>query len=237
MDGQRGAVVLMNANTGEIFVMASHPTFNPVDLNERGMDLNKDPDKPLINRVTQGLYPIGTLIEPFASALYPDDTFHPNDLQSVYNAFGFSRAPLLRMPLADPVTDKEGQDLHITPLQAALASAALSNHGTVPAPRVATGVNTPGGGWVVLPALGTEFEAIPGAAADAIAQSLIDEGQVHWSYVGEAASGESPVTWFIGGTPPNWQASPLVVVVLLEEQNPQMAQEIGRDLLSAAMNP
>jgi hypothetical protein len=90
---------------------------------------------------------------------------------------------------------------------------------------------------VVLSALGTEFEAIPASAADEAAQSLIVDGQSYWAHVGEAQSSESPVTWFIGGTPPNWQASPLVVVVLLEDDNARLAEEIGRELLSAAMNP
>jgi cell division protein FtsW (lipid II flippase) len=237
MSGQRGAVLLLNADSGEIFVMSSHPTFDPAELNELGTELNKDPDKPLINRVTQGLYPIGTLIEPFAQALYGDKALNQNDLQSVYETFGFSRTPALRMPVAEPVTDKDGQDLHISPLQVALASAALSNHGMVPAPRIATAVNTPNDGWVVLPALGTEFETIPASTADEAAQSLIAEGQGHWAHVGEAEGDESPVTWFIGGTPPNWQASPLVVVVLLEDNQARLAEEIGSQLLSAAMNP
>ena len=41
----------------------------------------------------------------------------------------------------------------------------------------------------------------------------------------------------MGGTPPNWQATPLVLVVLLEEDNVDLAQEIGRELLDSAMNP
>ena len=53
-----GAVILMNAQTGETS-MASSPTFDPNHLNEIGHRLNKDPDKPLINRATQGLYPPG----------------------------------------------------------------------------------------------------------------------------------------------------------------------------------
>ena len=237
MSEQRGAVVLLNAHSGEIFVMSSHPTFDPADLNELGTELNKDPDKPLINRATQGLYPIGTLIEPFAQTLYEDKTLKQNDLQTVYKTFGFSRAPVLRMPVAEPVTDKDGQDLHVSPLQVALASAALSNHGTIPALRIATAVNTPNDGWVVLPALGTEFKAIPASAAEETAQSLMTDGQGYWAYVGKAERDESPVTWFVGGTPPNWQASPLVVAVLLEEDNPRLAEDIGRELLSAAMNP
>lgn len=235
MSEQKGAVVLLNAQSGEIFVMSSYPTFNPADLNEVGTELNKDPDKPLINRVTQGLYPLGTLTETFKQVLYGDRPISQNE--EMYNAFGFSRAPLLRMPVADPISPTREGDLHVSPLQVALASAALSNHGTVPAPRIATAVNTPNDGWVVLPALGTAFDAIPASAADEAAQALITEGRGYWAHIGEAESEESPITWFIGGTPPNWQASPLVAVVLLEQSDPQLAEMIGTELLSAAMNP
>jgi hypothetical protein len=119
----------------------------------------------------------------------------------------------------------------------ALASAALSNHGTIPAPRIATALNTPNDGWVVLPALGTPVEAIPTSTADAAAESMRVDGQSYWAYIGQAESDESSLTWFIGGTPPNWQASPLVAVVLLEEENESLADDIGRELLTAAMNP
>jgi cell division protein FtsW (lipid II flippase) len=234
---RRGAVVLLNARSGEIYVMASRPTFNPIELNELGMQLNKDPDKPLINRAAQGLYPLGTLIEPFAQALDGDRAMDGTVLKTIYKTFGFDRAPLLRMPVAQPVASADAQDLHVSPLQVALASAALSNHGTIPAPRIATAVDTPNDGWVVLPALGTPFDAIPAAAADEAAEALIMEGRGDWAYTGQAESDESPLTWFIGGTPPNWQASPLVAVVLLEEDNGQLAQEIGQELLTAAMNP
>lgn len=237
MRGQRGAVVLLNAQSGEIFVMASHPTFDPARLNELGMQLNKDPDKPLINRAAQGLYPLGTLIEPFAQSLHADQALGQAEMQTMYETFGLSRAPRLRMPVAEPVAHADGQDLHVSPLQVALASAALSNHGTIPAARIATAVNTPNDGWVVLPALGTPFEAIPAPAADEVAQSLIVDGRGYWTYTGQAESDESPLAWFIGGTPPNWQASPLVAVVLLEADNEPLAQEIGRELLEAAMNP
>lgn len=233
----RGAAVLLNTQTGEIFVMSSHPTFDPANLNEMGAQLNKDPEKPLINRATQGLYPIGTLIEPFHQALFGTKPASPTDLQKVYGTFGFYRAPLLRMQVAAPISETEGKELHVSPLQVALASAALSNHGTIPAPRIATAVDTPNDGWVVLPALGTPVEAIESSAADETAQSLIVDGESYWAHVGQAKSDESSVTWFIGGTPPNWQASPMVVVVLLEEDNVRLAGRIGKELLVDAMNP
>jgi cell division protein FtsW (lipid II flippase) len=233
----RGAAVLLNTQTGEIFVMSSHPTFDPANLNEMGAQLNKDPEKPLINRATQGLYPIGTLIEPFHQVLFGTKPTSQTDLQKVYGTFGFYRAPLLRMQVAAPISETEGKELHVSPLQVALASAALSNHGTIPAPRIATAVDTPNDGWVVLPALGTPVEAIESSAADETAQSLIVDGESYWAHVSQAKSDESSVTWFIGGTPPNWQASPMVVVVLLEEDNVRLAGRIGKELLVDAMNP
>jgi cell division protein FtsW (lipid II flippase) len=237
MKDHRGAVILLNAKSGEIFVMSSHPTYDPSNLNEIGMQLNKDPDKPLINRTAQGLYPTGTMVEPFELSLFGKKSLSQAELQTVYETFGFYRAPLLRLQVAEPISETEVNDLHVSPLQVALAAAALSNHGTVPAPRIATAVNTPNDGWVVLPALGTPIEAIQPSAADETAQSLIVDGESYWGHIGQAKSDESPVTWFIAGTPPNWQASPMVVVVLLEEDNARLAQRIGKELLIDAMKP
>ena len=237
MTDHRGAVVLLNAQSGEIFVMSSHPTYDPSNLNELGTQLNKDPEKPLINRATQGLYPTGTMIEPFEQALFGNKALSQTELKNVYQAFGFYRAPLLRLQVAEPVSATELKDMHVSPLQVALASAALSNHGTVPGPRIAMAVNTPNDGWVVLPALGAPFEAIQAETADETAQSLIVDAESYWGHVGQAKSDESSVTWFISGTPPNWQAAPLVVVVLLEEDNVRLAQRIGNELLVDAMNP
>ena len=237
MLGHRGAAILLNAASGEIFVMSSQPTFNPKQLDEFGSDLNEDPSKPLINRAAQGLYAIGSLAEPFAFTLYDKQTLSEEELNNVYETFGFYRTPLLRMEVAKPLINAEVKDLHVSPLQVALASAALSNHGTVPAPRIATAVNTPEEGWIVLPALGTPFTAIPESSADDAAESLMVDGESYWAHVGRAEGSESPVTWFIAGTPPNWQATPMVVVVLLEEDNAQLAQWIGGELIVDAMNP
>jgi hypothetical protein len=107
----------------------------------------------------------------------------------------------------------------------------------IPAPRIATAVNTPNDGWVILPALGTPFKAVEEAEAEEAAGSFIQQGHNYWSYTGQATEKDSAVTWFIAGTPPNWQASPLVVVVLLEEDNMKLAQRIGQELLVDAMYP
>jgi hypothetical protein len=119
----------------------------------------------------------------------------------------------------------------------ALACAALSNHGIVPAPRIAMAVNTPVDGWVTLPALGTPFEALQASAADEAASSYLVENQTYWQHIGRAQENASSFTWLIGGTPPSWQATPLTIVVVLEEDNERLAQHIGQELLLDAMNP
>jgi cell division protein FtsW (lipid II flippase) len=237
LTGHSGAAILMNAQTGEILAMASSPTFNSNYLNEIGPQLNKDPGKPLINRAVQGVYPTGTMLEPFVQALSGTDQTSGTDTQKAYDAFGFGKSPQLQFETGGGVANSGGNNPHVSPLQAVLAAAAISNHGVVPAARIAMAVDTPQEGWVVLPALGKPFEAVKSAQADDAAKANAVEGQNYWSHIGQAIGKEGPVTWFTAGTLPGWQGTPLAVVVLLEEDNERQAQWIGQELLTGALNP
>lgn len=237
LSDKTGSVILLNAQSGEILAMASHPTFDPNLLGEIGAELNSDPGKPLINRATLGLYPMGSLVDPFAKMIYGNRNLKNDELQKVYETFGLDRAPAIEIPVAGSLSNPELEQFHVSPLQVALASAALSNHGTIPAPIVATAVNTPNDGWVVLSAEGTSLEAVQPSAADEAATSLVKSEKSFWSYTTRAIEKGSSVTWFIAGTPPNWQGSPMVVVVLLEENNVSLARQIGEELLANAMKP
>lgn len=67
---KRGAVVALNPQTGSILAMVSKPSYNP-NLFIDGIDtetwksLNEDWRHPLLNRVTQGMYPPGSTFKPF----------------------------------------------------------------------------------------------------------------------------------------------------------------------------
>jgi cell division protein FtsW (lipid II flippase) len=237
LSGHSGAVILMNAQTGEILAMASSPTFNPNHLNELGSQLSKDPGKPLINRAVQGLYPTGSMLEPFMQALSGSNQPNATEKRKAYDAFGFGNPPQLQFETAASGTNPGENEFHASPLQAVLAAAALSNHGIVPAPRIATAVNTPTEGWVILPAVEKSTEAVKQAQADVTAAANATEGQNYWSHIGRATGTEGPVTWFTAGTLPGWQGTPLAVVVLLEEDNERQAQWIGQELLTGAMTP
>lgn len=65
-----GALVLLNADSGEILAIASHPTFDPNRLEEDWELLISDPGAPLFNRATLGRYPPGAALGPllFAAA-------------------------------------------------------------------------------------------------------------------------------------------------------------------------
>ncbi len=68
MTGQTGALILLNAQSGEILTLISTPTFDPNRLDETWDDLLADPRAPLLNRATQGAYPVGAALGPFLLA-------------------------------------------------------------------------------------------------------------------------------------------------------------------------
>jgi penicillin-binding protein 2 len=69
----RGVIIAMDPNNGEIFALASAPTFDPNLFSQRittkegraeYQKLLNDPDKPLIDRAIQGKYPPGSTWKP-----------------------------------------------------------------------------------------------------------------------------------------------------------------------------
>lgn len=70
----QGAVVALNANNGEVLAMATYPRYDPNELTYGRFDsarwdaLTTDPARPLVNRATQGLYPIGSVFKVVTTA-------------------------------------------------------------------------------------------------------------------------------------------------------------------------
>ena len=68
--GRAGSVVVLDVKTGAVLAMASYPTYNPAIFDQvqaeaqaaLGQVLN-DPTQPLLNRVTQGAYPTGSIFK------------------------------------------------------------------------------------------------------------------------------------------------------------------------------
>ena len=274
-----GSVILMNAETGEILAMASHPYFNPATLEEDWDTLSSNEDASLLNRATQGSYPTGAALFPFvlttqlstvtANAdpgdlllgyqLYTNCAEYPygkltwrslatNGCQNAMEGlvdladtdviadmiqnFGFTTFPALNLPVAEVEPQTEITNLTISPLQMALAASALTYEGTLPAPRIVNGYQDPDAEWITLPKLGTASQAINQVTASQVTEFLKVEGTSRWQITASAVTQDNePVTWFIAGTTSDWFGQPLVVVVVLEEDNPEKAKSIGVSLL------
>ncbi|MBR2438704.1 MAG: hypothetical protein IKB25_00800 [Lentisphaeria bacterium] len=69
IQGLSAAVVVMDANTGEIIVMASAPSYSPQEFvpyitRKRYKQLLEDPERPLFNKAAQGAFSPGSIIKP-----------------------------------------------------------------------------------------------------------------------------------------------------------------------------
>jgi cell division protein FtsW (lipid II flippase) len=216
LEGQRGALVLLNANTGEILAMASHPGFDANRLSADWAELVNDADAPLFNRATLGRYPVGEL-----------EQLLPQGLAGL----GVDPTPRLRLPTGDAAGDLPEPGAY-SPLQAALAAAALSNNGIRPAPRIVTAVNLPGSGWTLLPALDQPLEVVAAEAAQRFKDKHAFKGDVFWQVIVEAGTDSgAPLTWYLGGALSVRDGMPLALAVALEDQNPGLAERIGQALL------
>ncbi len=83
---ERGALVAIEPETGEVLAFVSMPTYDP-NLFVDGIDvanwkaLNEDPDVPLLNRPLRGTYPPGSTYKPFmALAVLANKVRSPGDM-------------------------------------------------------------------------------------------------------------------------------------------------------------
>lgn len=247
-----GAIVLLNAQTGEILAISSHPYFDANTLDGRWAELIQDETSPLFDRAVLGEYPVGAAMGPLlwgavrAREVLPlaspdavsilEEQLGAENVSSLYQRLGLFTAPAIRLPTGAGRSDVQ-YGVRASPLQVALAVAALSAQGTRPAPLLVSAVHTPQAGWVLLPSLGQPAPILPAGAVNETLALLTDENSPTWSFVSTIpAKRDQPVTWFVGGTLPDWQGAPLALAVLLEADNAALAFEIGQTVLQAAIH-
>ena len=290
----RGALVLLNAGSGEILAMASHPSFDPNLLEQNWNLWIKDPDSPFLDRATQGRYPIGTALGPFLLAEASEKGFLPTlpenlsypfngkpwdcalmptaplnwgkaiasgcpgalvtlgnqlntgDIQNLYHSLALDQTPNVPIPVANanPIPTIEKLDeaalgqlpLSVSPLQMALAAASLSANGNRPAPQLAISMHTPSQGWVIFPT-GSPSQIFPAGLTQSTTAQLASNGSPIWQIVATAQSQKNMVTWYLAGTGQDWNGSPLALALVLEQNNPVLAQMIGSTLLNSTAQP
>lgn len=222
LSGQSGAVVLLNAKSGEILVMATSPSFNANLLETSWDELVADAKAPLLNRATQGRYPADNILK----TLFPESS---TPLMELMNP------PQIRLPVGEPT---DPGDPIFSPLQIALGAAAITEQGVRPAPLVVLAVNTPQAGWVLLPSLEKPSQLVTAEVAYEVATQLSHPELAIWySVAAEQNQQDSGISWFSGGTLPGWEGLPLALVVIVEDNNPAVVENIGKTILQEALLP
>jgi peptidoglycan glycosyltransferase len=116
LQGQKGSVVAIVPDTGEVRVMASIPEYDPADVatSEGFQRLNEDEDAPLFNRATQaGYQPGSTMKVVTAAAALDSGAYEPDSTVSGESPKIISGAPLENaggenfgdIPLTDALTN------------------------------------------------------------------------------------------------------------------------------------
>ena len=213
LSGQQGTLILLNAETGEILVMSSHPTFDPNLLDDTWDELFQNIQAPLINRVTQGIYPTGDLADqPFLQAASNPEV-----------------GPVaLRLPQANNNLPEDA-----SPLDVAFSAASLSNAGVRPAPRLALSYQHPEDGWKLFPLLGTTVNLLTPEEVNSQIINLASQDFPIWQY--STIVPDKELTWFLAGTLSEVKP-PVTLVLILENENLPLAEEIGEAIMMEVIN-
>ena len=236
---ESGAAVVMNARTGEILAMASHPTFDPNLLESERDALVEDPRAPLLNRATQGLFSAGDLVrligliglaehdrplplDPLRRPL-PDlvMSLSRSEFLETVQVLNLDSEIEFRLPtragaVPNAWPDKAAE-LGITPLHLALIGAALMQDGLAPTPSL------------IAPVAPSHQRLMQAETAAAVSPLVRDFSARALPDV----TGNQPLSWYLGliaSEPPRV----VVVVAITLEADQNAAREIGQQI-SATM--
>lgn len=70
LENKKGAIGVMEIATGKMLAMVSTPAYNPNELTELWENINDSTEAPLLNRLTQGLYPPGSTFKLMTTLAY-----------------------------------------------------------------------------------------------------------------------------------------------------------------------
>jgi cell division protein FtsW (lipid II flippase) len=289
---QTGGLILMNAQSGEVLIMSSSPTFDANLLDTNWEKWKTSGSSPLLNRVTQGQYPPGAATGGLILAKYLSDSklsnmppsvddytgdnfcaidpgnkptwrtlvtsgctaaismltarYTPVEVLGFYRQFGLLAQPDFPIESADPTTGifldsysglfTGSTDVLISPLQMAVAASSLSNGGYLVSPIISTAFRSLESEWLTL-SKNAAPNKLTSFNADGSNSLLLTSDFTGWEILADAYNKTEKISWYLAGTPPEWQGTPLILVIALENSSSEIVQEIGRKVFEAAITP
>ncbi|MGI6643785.1 MAG: penicillin-binding transpeptidase domain-containing protein [Bacillota bacterium] len=221
-----GAVVVLDASTGEVLAMASRPNMDQNDTSPK----KGQPDDPLVNRAISA-FPLGPLLEPLALSFALDNRAEgemtPLELGRYARACGFLR--LTGIPLPGESPGSFDKDLTATPLQIAAFYRAIAWDGVWRQPSLILGQEV------------RETRIMSSETADTLANKLLKQVRQGtgseawvpwWGSAGWAGAG-----WFSGWTPVILPRYAITVFVQQDREEPNEAALIFREIAFSLLSP
>ncbi|MPM31760.1 hypothetical protein SDC9_78317 [bioreactor metagenome] len=122
-------------------------------------------------------------------------------------------------------------NIRVSPLQMAIAAAEITNGGQRVSPSFVTAYQVSEGDWRYI-STQTSNDEIEAFSSPEATNLLTQPDSPNWQVVSSVKDQDKWVSWFVGGTPANWQGVPLAIVVVLEDSTPTQTAEIGQTLFN-----
>ncbi len=244
----QGAVTLLDITNGEVLALVSHPAYDPNTLDEDWNTLAADPNAPLLNRATQGVYPVGDLARlvglagllsagittPPDPLLTPLDDMlaplGPSGYLATARQLGFDVSPPFDLPtgpgLLPDFNDSRStpRDLAVTPLHMARLAAAIAGDGRMPVPSLT----------YPAPAVSPDRAFAPDVATSLQAVTSHFDGVAGWAGVATPQeTGDQPLSWFVGYVPAGTPRFAIAVVVEDSDGGALVTLPIAQQTVSA----
>ena len=164
-----------------------------------------------------------------------------DSLLDLYRLAGLFEAPRIQLPVESmaepdgisyPGLFTAGESVQFNPLQIGLAVSALSAEGVKPAPLLVGAIDSPQLGWLPQTAEGDSSSLISLQSALLTGRLLQNDRLPVWesAALGSTVDDDRSAALYVSGTTADWAGPSLILVVVLEDAQPDKAVEIGQKL-------
>lgn len=128
------------------------------------------------------------------------------------------------------------QQLRASPLQVAFAFSPFSSQGRQPMPQILSAIDTQQESWITV----AEPQVSPRRLENSVQSinTLLSSDRISgWELSSHSNDDQGSYSWYVAGTPHNWNSAPCLLVLVIENADALKARQIGRNIFSYAVNP
>ncbi len=113
----------------------------------------------------------------------------------------------------------------------ALIAASITNDGDKITPRLVNAYQTENGSWKSYTEPSQAMRVLPQTVAKTTRDYFSQHNKAYWYMMGHSAmEEEQTIVWYVGGTNDAWTGTPMVIVIALEDSQPDLAYRIADQL-------